>query len=211
MSMTIYKQGSRGELVKQIQRALKLYPDGIYGPQTAERVREFQAAHGLKVDGMVGPATLGRLLPPVVATVLKMKKSRRTINEIIVHCSATPEGKDYTVDDITRWHKQRGFATIGYHYVVYRDGSIHDGRDVDVAGAHCTGHNSHSIGVCYVGGCASDGKTPKDTRTEAQKASMLCLLIDLKKLYPGAKIHGHRDFAEKACPCFDATREYMRI
>ena len=211
MSMTIYKQGSRGELVKQIQRALKLYPDGIYGPMTAERVREFQAAHGLKVDGMVGPATLGRLLPPVVATVLKMKKSRRTITEIIIHCSATPEGKDYTVDDITRWHKQRGFTTIGYHYVVYRDGSIHDGRDVDVAGAHCTGHNSHSIGVCYVGGIDAESRQPKDTRTEAQKASMLSLLIDLKKMYPGAKIHGHRDFAAKACPCFDATREYMRI
>ena len=72
----------------------------------------------------------------------------RTINEIIVHCTATPEGKDYTVDDITRWHKERGSKTIGYHYVVYRDGSVHEGRPLAEVGAHCKGHNAHSIGVC---------------------------------------------------------------
>jgi len=217
MSMTIYKQGSRGELVKQIQRALKLYPDGIYGPLTAERVREFQASHGLKIDGIVGPATLTLLLPPVVGTVLKLKRSRRTITEIIVHCTATPEGKDYTVDDIRRCHTMpvskggRGWSDIGYHYIIYRDGTLHEGRDVDVSGAHCTGHNSHSIGVCYVGGCATDGKTPKDTRTEEQNTSLLSLLVDLRRFYPTAKIHGHRDFAAKACPSFDATKEYSRI
>lgn len=217
MSMTIYKQGSRGEIVKQIQRALKLYPDGIYGTLTEERVREFQAAHGLKADGMVGPATLARLLPPVVATVLKLKKSRRTITEIIVHCTATPEGKDYTVDDIRRWHTMpvskggRGWSDIGYHYIIDRYGHVHDGRDVDVSGAHCAGHNSHSIGVAYIGGCARNGRDPKDTRTLAQKATLLNLLTDLRKLYPMAKIHGHRDFAAKACPSFDATNEYSNI
>jgi N-acetylmuramoyl-L-alanine amidase len=211
MSMTIYKQGSRGELVKQIQRALKLYPDGIYGAITEEAVREFQASHGLKVDGMVGPATLARLLPTVVATVLKMKKSRRTINEIIVHCSATPEGKDYTVDDITRWHKQRGFTTIGYHYVVYRDGSIHEGRDVKYSGAHCTGHNANSIGVVYIGGVSKDGKTAKDTRTKAQKRALLQVMRTLRAAYPSARIYGHRDFAKKDCPSFDAREEYKSV
>ena len=214
---TILKQGSRGELVKKIQKALKLYPDGIYGPLTAERVREFQSAHGLKADGVVGPATMACLLPPVVATVLKLKRSRRTITEIIVHCTATPEGKDYTVDDIRRWHTMpvskggRGWSDVGYHYIIDRYGHVHEGRDVDVSGAHCTGHNSHSIGVAYVGGCARNGRDPKDTRTDAQKDALLGLLYDLRKLYPMAKIHGHRDFAAKACPSFDATKEYKYI
>ena len=100
----------------------------------------------------------------------------RKINEIIVHCAATREGRDFTVEDITRWHKARGFATIGYHYVIYRDGSIHEGRPLEQIGAHCVGHNKHSIGVCYIGGCASDGKTPKDTRTPEQKEALLALL-----------------------------------
>ena len=135
----------------------------------------------------------------------------RKIKEIIVHCSATPEGKDYSVDTIRKWHLQRGFADIGYHYIIYRDGSIHIGRDEYVIGAHCKGHNSNSIGVCYIGGCASDGKTPKDTRTAEQKQSLVKLLKELKAKYPQASIHGHRDFANKACPSFDATKEYSSI
>lgn len=135
----------------------------------------------------------------------------RKINEIIVHCSATPEGKDYSVDNIRQWHLQRGFSDIGYHYVIYRDGSIHTGRDESIIGAHCTGHNANSIGVCYIGGCASDGKTPKDTRTAQQKQSLVKLLKELKTKYPQASIHGHRDFANKACPSFDATKEYSSI
>lgn len=135
----------------------------------------------------------------------------RKIKEIIVHCSATPEGKDYSVDTIRKWHLQRGFADIGYHYIIYRDGSIHTGRDESVIGAHCKGHNSNSIGVCYIGGVAADGKTPKDTRTAEQKQSLVKLLKELKAKYPQASIHGHRDFANKACPSFDATKEYSSI
>ena len=135
----------------------------------------------------------------------------RKIDKIIVHCSATPEGKDYSVDTIRKWHLQRGFSDIGYHYIIYRDGSIHTGRDESVIGAHCKGHNSNSIGVCYIGGCASDGKTPKDTRTSEQRQSLLNLLKELKVKYPKASIHGHRDFANKACPSFDATKEYSSI
>jgi len=135
----------------------------------------------------------------------------RSINEIIVHCADTPEGRDNTVADITRWHKDRGFATIGYHYVIYRDGSIHEGRPLEQIGAHCVGHNKHSIGVCYIGGCASDGKTPKDTRTPEQKEALLALLRRLKARFPNATIHGHREFAAKACPSFDAFREYKQL
>ena len=135
----------------------------------------------------------------------------RKINEIIVHCAATREGRDFTVEDITRWHKARGFATIGYHFVIYRDGSIHEGRPLEQVGAHCVGHNKHSIGICYIGGCASDGKTPKDTRTSEQKEALLALLRRLKARFPNATIHGHRDFAAKACPSFDAFREYRQL
>ena len=135
----------------------------------------------------------------------------RTINEIIIHCSDTREGQDFTVKDITSWHKDRGFKTIGYHYVIYRDGSIHGGRSVDLVGAHCTGHNSYSIGICYIGGMDRDNKQPKDTRTLAQKAALLSLLTDLKMLYPEARIYGHRDFAAKACPSFDAKQEYRNL
>lgn len=135
----------------------------------------------------------------------------RKINEIIVHCSATAEGKDFTVQDIDRWHRARGWKGIGYHYVVYRDGTVHAGRSENEVGAHCYGHNQHSIGVCYIGGVASDGKTPKDTRTAAQRQALKKLLIQLKKKYPGAAIHGHRDFAAKACPSFDATKEYAGL
>lgn len=137
--------------------------------------------------------------------------AKRKITEIIVHCSATPEGKDFTAADITRWHKQRGFRTIGYHYVVYRDGSVHTGRPEGEIGAHCTGHNAVSIGICYIGGLAADGKTPKDTRTPEQREALLMLLRRLRAKYPNAKIYGHRDFAAKACPSFDARKEYASL
>ena len=140
-----------------------------------------------------------------------LKKSRRRINEIIVHCTATPDGRDYTVADIRQMHKAQGWVDIGYHYLIYRDGTIHEGRNVDMVGAHCQGHNAHSIGVCYVGGVARDGKTPKDTRTPAQKDALVHLLTQLVCLYPDARIHGHRDFAAKACPSFDATKEYQNL
>lgn len=128
-----------------------------------------------------------------------------------MHCSATPEGRAVTVKDIDEWHKQRGFTKIGYHYVIYLDGSIHLGRKEEEVGAHCLGYNASSIGVCYIGGLAKDGKTPKDTRTPEQKAALLTLLKKLKAKYPKAAIHGHREFAAKACPCFNAKAEYKDL
>lgn len=135
----------------------------------------------------------------------------RQITEIIIHCADTPEGRDVRADEIRRWHKnERGWSDIGYHYVIDLDGTIEAGRDVETAGAHCTGHNAKSIGICYVGGCDAQMQ-PKDTRTEEQKASLLLLLKYLRQRYPKAKIYGHRDFAQKACPSFDAKNEYKEI
>ena len=118
----------------------------------------------------------------------------RKIKEIIIHCSATKEGRNYTVADIDRWHRERGFFCIGYHFVIYRDGSIHVGRSVEEVGAHCKGHNTVSIGVCYIGGLSKDGK-PKDTRTSEQKAALKALIEQLKEEYPEATVHGHNEFA----------------
>ena len=134
----------------------------------------------------------------------------RAINEIIIHCSATKEGNKISATTIDRWHKDRGWRCIGYHYVVRIDGSIEYGRPVQDIGAHVKGKNKHSIGVCYIGGLDADMK-PKDTRTRDQKESLLYLLKTLKRLHPDATIHGHRDFANKACPCFDANKEYCNI
>ena len=200
--MNTIKLGSRGDDVKVLQQKLNLAVDGIFGPLTQEAVKEFQKNNGLTVDGIVGINTW---------TNLGISTNKRNIKELIVHCSATPEGKDFTVSDIKKWHLQRGFSDIGYHYVIYRDGTVHKGRDESISGAHCLGHNTISIGICYIGGVASDGKTPKDTRTDAQKKSLIKLLKELKVKYPKATIHGHCEFAAKACPSFDAKKEYSSI
>lgn len=134
----------------------------------------------------------------------------RKINEIIVHCTATPEGKDYHVADVDKWHKARGWKKIGYHYLITLDGTVEKGRGENEIGAHCTSHNKNSIGVCYVGGLDKNG-IPKDTRTEAQKKALLQLIIALVIKYPQAKIYGHCELANKACPCFDVQKEYHNI
>ena len=131
----------------------------------------------------------------------------RKIDKIIIHCSATKEGQHFTAEDIDCWHKARGFAKIGYHHVVYLDGSVHKGRDESLLGAHCLGHNATSVGVCYIGGLDADGK-PKDTRTEAQKNALKKLVGQLKVRYPKATVHGHNEFAAKACPCFNVKKEF---
>lgn len=134
----------------------------------------------------------------------------RQINEIIVHCTATKEGQNFDVKDVRRWHLQRKFKDIGYHYLVLLDGTVQKGRPIEQPGAHCTGHNTNSIGVCYVGGLDANGK-PADTRTLKQRYALRFLLSELRHKYPQATIHGHRDFAAKDCPCFDATKEYQDL
>ena len=132
----------------------------------------------------------------------------RDITKIIIHCSATPQGRIVTVADIDRWHKERGFKMIGYHYVIYLDGSVHAGRTEDMIGAHTEGYNSKSIGICYVGGMDKLNKSAMDTRTPAQKASLINLINDLKKKYPKATVHGHNEYANKACPSFNVKLEF---
>ena len=125
----------------------------------------------------------------------------RTITEIIIHCTATRPDAKCTVESIRRYHKSLGWRDIGYHYVIYRDGSVHTGRPVEEVGAHCPGHNANSIGIAYVGGLDADGHAA-DTRTEAQRLALLQLVKDLKEEHPIITIHGHNEYAAKACPCF---------
>jgi N-acetylmuramoyl-L-alanine amidase len=148
-----------------------------------------------------------------------LKTSKRRIDYIVVHCTASREGQEMTVEQIRKEHKKQGWSDIGYHYVVTLDGRAHLGRDADVAGSHVEGHNSNSIGVVYVGGVenrpgvAYDKLKAKDTRTDKQKAALLTLLQDLRRLYPTARILGHCNVDKhgKLCPSFDARDEYRGI
>ena len=126
----------------------------------------------------------------------------RTITEIIIHCSATKEGKSFTAADIDRWHREQGYTMIGYHYVILLDGTVETGRPVDLPGAHTAGHNADSIGICYIGGLDHYGKS-KDTRTKQQRHALKQLIDELQTRFPNATVHGHREFANKDCPCFD--------
>lgn len=131
-------------------------------------------------------------------------KKRNSTTKIILHCSATKEGMDFNVNDIRRWHKERKFEDVGYHYVIKLDGTIQPGRPEEMVGAHCLGQNQNSIGICYIGGCDQSNK-PKDTRTLAQKTSLKRLvkqMLDKYKLNIDS-VFGHYQFANKACPSFD--------
>lgn len=133
----------------------------------------------------------------------------RKITKIIWHCSATREGQDVSTEAIRRMHKtERGWSDIGYHFVIELDGVAHTGRDLERPGAHTQGHNEESIGICYVGGVERDGKTPKDTRTPEQRAELYRLTEELLERFPVATVHGHREFAAKACPSFDVQKDW---
>ena len=137
----------------------------------------------------------------------------REVNLLVVHCTATRCNKDFPVSTLRASHKARGFADIGYHFYITRDGETHPCRPVHQIGAHATGWNDKSIGICYEGGLDEDGRIA-DTRTYAQKCALLDLLRQLKTDYPKAKILGHYQLSEnirKACPCFDAKREYAQL
>lgn len=146
---------------------------------------------------------------------------------IVVHCSATREGANFKADDIDKWHRNRGFRKIGYHYVIDLDGTIERGRDENEEGAHATGYNDRSIGICYVGGVEKDGRTAKDTRTPEQKKAMKMLIEDLCARYeragtPIKYVVGHRDLSVdlngdgeiesneymKECPSFNVMDEF---
>lgn len=136
----------------------------------------------------------------------------RKIDKIIIHCSATPRGKDFSAETIRDWHvKGNGWDDIGYHYIVRMDGSLEYGRSLEIAGAHCRGHNRNSIGICYIGGMDRDMELWEDTRTEEQKKSLLSLLKVLKLFHGDAVVYGHNNFSTKQCPSYDAKKEYEKI
>jgi N-acetyl-anhydromuramyl-L-alanine amidase AmpD len=135
----------------------------------------------------------------------------RTINLIVIHCSATREDRPFPVTKLIACHQAR-FGFTGYHYYITRDGQLYQTRHENLVGAHARHYNQHSIGVCYEGGITSKGRHD-DTRTEAQKRALLALLRSLKIDYPDAQIIGHRDLpgVSKDCPCFDAATEYAHL
>lgn len=133
----------------------------------------------------------------------------RPIHTLVWHCAATPEGQHFDISDIDRWHRQRGFDGVGYHLVVLLDGTVQKGRDISRIGAHVAGHNTGSIGYCYIGGVAKNGKTAKDTRTPAQKATMKRLTIEAARDYALKRIAGHNEYAAKACPSFDVLKDEL--
>jgi len=131
----------------------------------------------------------------------------RKVDKIIIHCSATKEGQDFNANDINKWHNAKGWNGIGYHYVIRLDGTVEQGRPVEISGAHTKGHNKGSIGVCYIGGLDANGKA-KDTRTPEQVNSLRVLIGALLSLIPAeASVHGHNEFSSKSCPCFNVHTE----
>ncbi len=204
------------------QQAVGLVPDGKAGRQTQAALKQTIApVKPGKVEpdksAMLRPLAPaegaaypeGAAPPPNLAT-LRLLDTVRPVREIIWHCTATAEGKDYSIADIRAWHKARGFSDIGYHYVIQRNGRIDIGRPIGQIGAHVEGHNSDTIGCSYIGGVAADGKTPKDTRTPAQRASMLWLTRELKRKFPKiSRVSGHNQYAAKACPSFDVRKDRL--
>ena len=142
----------------------------------------------------------------------KNTKNMRPINEIIVHCTGTIPSESTTVEAVRKYHMEHnGWKDIGYHYLVYLDGSIHAGRPIDQKGAHCKNHNEGTVGICYVGGLVAKNKAG-DTRTPMQKIALRNLIQALKVCFPTIKkVSGHRDYDNKACPCFNANDEYGRL
>lgn len=230
VSVAVKVDGIFGEAteryVKNAQARLGLVVDGIAGPQTLAALRaeaapikpgrpepDKAAMAGPVVAAAEAPETIppwphGQQAEPPNVMSLALLDTARAISEIIVHCAATPEGKDFTVADIRAWHKQRGWTDIGYHYVAYLDGRVMTGRPVGQVGSHVAGHNTGTIGICYIGGVSADGKTAKDTRTPAQRASLLWLTRQLVAKHKGiSKISGHNEYAAKACPSFDVRTD----
>ena len=136
----------------------------------------------------------------------------RTITLIVIHCSATPEGRSLDFEACRMEHvRRRGFRDIGYHFYITRDGTTHTGRLLEQVGAHCQGHNRHSIGICYEGGLDARG-LPADTRTPQQRHSLYTLLRQLKRQFPRALIVGHHDLnPRKDCPCFEAAKLNLEL
>lgn len=133
----------------------------------------------------------------------------RRITKIILHCSATEAGLDIDADDIRGWHKARGWKDIGYHFVIRLDGKIERGRPLEEIGSHTQGHNNESIGICYVGGMK--GGKPNDTVTVDQDKSIRDLVAACRIIFGPLTLHGHNEFANKACPSFEVKKKYKEL
>tara|TARA_X000001382_G_scaffold32858_1_gene21563 strand:- start:545 stop:988 length:444 start_codon:yes stop_codon:yes gene_type:complete len=138
-----------------------------------------------------------------------MNKRTKT-NYIVVHCAATKPSMDTTAADIDRWHRERGWLKIGYHFVIKRDGVIEEGRQVDEVGAHASGYNSSSVSVCMIGGLSEDGKSSENNFTEEQWESLGSVIDTLTNRYPNAKVIGHNDISKKDCPTFNVGEWYAK-
>ena len=134
-------------------------------------------------------------------------KTDRHIDLLVVHCTYTYKRMDIGAEEVTRWHKDRGWSGCGYHFIIRKNGTIEKGRDLDRIGAHARGYNVGSIGVCYVGGRTDDNK-PVDDRTPEQKKTLAALIINLQTEYPDADIKGHNELSSKSCPNF-SVKEFM--
>lgn len=118
----------------------------------------------------------------------------KPVKLLVVHCSATPASRDIGAAEIRAMHKAKGWRDIGYHYVIRRDGTVEKGRADNVMGAHVTGHNDGSLGICMVGGVRPDLKAEINF-TPAQFAALRELLTKLQGKFPGSRICGHRDLS----------------
>lgn len=142
---------------------------------------------------------------------MKVSTTMKEKDTIIVHCSATQSGAAFSAADIDRWHRERGFSCIGYHYVVGLDGKVETGRPYTATGAHALGWNRRAVGICYIGGLDCRGQ-PTDTRTPDQRRALVKLIKKLLHEHPALqRIMGHRDVSRKACPSFDAQAEYAPL
>jgi N-acetylmuramoyl-L-alanine amidase len=140
----------------------------------------------------------------------------REIKKIILHCSATQEGRDYTAQEIREWHMRepRSWSDIGYHFVIRNDGNgtIERGRPVERQGAHTLKENFSSIGIVYVGGVDKDLKA-KDTMTICQEESFLKLVESLRLVFgESLPVYGHNDFTDKKeCPSFKVSEKFPKL
>ena len=213
--------------VKAFQKGAELVVDGIADPNTLAALNRATAAplppnidrepdksamggeaRGADPDGIrvveEDPA------PPPNVRKLTFLATARPIEEIVIHCTATPAGRSYSVADVRRWHLARGFSDVGYHFLVYEDGTIDLGRPIGQVGAHVAGRNTGTIGIAYFGGLTPDGSGAKDTRTAAQRSSLLWLVRELARRHPGIRrVSGHNQYAAKACPCFDVRKDAL--
>lgn len=136
---------------------------------------------------------------------------RKHTDYIVVHCSATPPKMDIGAREIDRWHRSKGWFRIGYHFVIRRDGSVEHGREVHTVGAHAAGYNDRSIGICLIGGVASDGKVPENNYTPAQWLTLEKLVAELEQEFSKAQVVGHRDLNPgRACPSFNVKEWQAR-